>query len=112
MSSFSALAEPNRLKIVEMLAAQKYLSASDIAHEFTISAPAVSQHLKVLKEAKLVNVEVRAQQRIYTLNLGGISEVEEWVSKVRRMWEEKFDALDEFLKKEMKKSKRKKKDKP
>jgi DNA-binding PadR family transcriptional regulator len=57
----------------------------------------------VLKEANLVQVEVRAQQRIYSLNHLGIREIEGWLSQVKRQWENRFDALDELLKEEVKK---------
>ena len=68
MDMFSALAEPTRRSILEMLASEGRLSASEIADRFPVSAPAISQHLKVLREAKLVQVEKRAQQRIYEIN--------------------------------------------
>lgn len=97
MITLTALAEPTRLLIVEMLAEQGRMPASQISGEFSVSAPAISQHLKVLKEAQLVTVEVKAQQRIYTLNPAGLSEIEDWTAKIRRTWEQRFDALDQHL---------------
>lgn len=108
MMAFSALSDPTRLRIVEMLAAQGQLSASTIGSKFPVSAPAISQHLKVLKEANLVRAEVKAQQRIYRLNPDGMSEIGDWLDSMRRLWEERFDRLDALLKTEMKKSKPKK----
>ncbi|MCE3232672.1 MAG: Bacterial regulatory protein ArsR family, partial [Rickettsiaceae bacterium] len=81
------------------------MHVGEIKKEFTISPPAISQHLKVLKEAKLVRVEINAQQRIYTLNPDGIAEIEYWLAKMRRMWEARFDALDALVKEEVKKTK-------
>lgn len=107
MNTFSALSDPTRFSIVEMLASHGRLTVGDIGKKFDISPPAISQHLKVLKEANLVQVEVSAQQRIYSLNQQGIADIEHWVSKMRALWEVRFDALDEFLKDEMKKSKSK-----
>ena len=101
---FTALADPTRLRIVEMLAASGQLPVSDISKKFDISAPAISQHLKVLREAKLVEVEIKAQQRIYTLNPSGMSEAERWIGKIRKMWESRLDRLDQFLLEEVKKS--------
>lgn len=95
--TFAALADPTRFHIVEMLAEGGRMSVGEIKKEFTISPPAVSQHLKVLKEANLVRVEVNAQQRIYMLNPDGIAEIEHWTSKTRRMWEARFDALEAML---------------
>lgn len=112
MMIFAALAEPTRFHIVEMLAEHGRMPVSQINKEFKISAPAISQHLKVLKEANLVSVEVNAQQRIYSLNQSGVTEIEYWISKIRQLWEQQFDALDALLKEEMvinKKSKRRKK---
>jgi len=104
MLTFTALADPTRRRIVEMLARLGRLPVSKIRMHFPISPPAISQHLKVLKQAKLVRVEVNAQQRIYSLDPDGISEMEQWVAELRRTWDERFDKLDALLKKEMKKA--------
>lgn len=103
MDIFTALAEPTRRNIVEMLARDGELSSSDISSHFDISAPAISQHLKVLREADIVRVEKKAQQRIYQLNKNKIKEIEEWARKMLELWNERFDALDEFLKTEKEK---------
>lgn len=95
---FQALAEPTRCEIIEMLATKGELSASDIFKEFDVSAPAISQHLKVLREANLVQVEKRAQQRIYQINAAAIDDLDEWVAKLKKMWSERYDRLDEVLK--------------
>ena len=105
MSNFAALADPTRLRIVELLAMNGRMAAGQIGKKFTVSAPAISQHLKVLKDANLVQVEVQAQQRIYTLNPAGIGQIESWAAKLTRQWEERFDALEAVLKEEVKKSK-------
>jgi DNA-binding transcriptional ArsR family regulator len=104
MLAFSALADPTRFHIVEMLAKGGHVPVSQISARFPVSPSAISQHLKVLRNANLVSVEVKAQQRIYSLNAAGISEIEDWVSDMRRLWTQRFDALDELLKEEMKKS--------
>ncbi len=94
---FQALAEPTRCEIIEMLATKGELSASDIFKEFDVSAPAISQHLKVLREANLVQVEKRAQQRIYQINADAIDNLDEWVTKLKKMWSERYDRLDAVL---------------
>lgn len=104
MMTFAALADPTRFRIIELLAEHGKLPVSDIKKEFKISPPAVSQHLKVLKDANLVCVEVNAQQRIYRLNPAGINEIEHWTTKMRRMWEMRFDALEAMLLEEQAKS--------
>ncbi|MBI4080371.1 MAG: winged helix-turn-helix transcriptional regulator [Candidatus Levybacteria bacterium] len=103
MDMFSAIAEPTRRNIIEMLAAHGQLSASDIYHKFQVSPPAISQHLKVLREAKLVQVEKKAQQRIYQINPHAMNEIEEWIRKMTKTWNERFDALDKLLKIEKRK---------
>lgn len=104
MIAFSALADPTRFQIIEMLVSNGRMPVSQIGKRFTISAPAISQHLRVLKKANLVCVEVQAQQRIYSLNPAGISDIENWLSKMRQIWTARFDALDELLIEEVKKS--------
>jgi DNA-binding transcriptional ArsR family regulator len=105
MHSFTALADPTRQRIVEMLATQGQLSVADIGAQFEVSAPAISQHLKVLREARLVAVEARAQQRLYSLDPVGVEEIEQWVAALRTHWAARFDALDTLLALEMKKQK-------
>ena len=100
MDTFHALADPNRRQIIEMLAREGELSATEIHSRFSVSAPAVSQHLKVLREAGLVRVEKRAQQRIYRLAPEAMRPVEGWASHVRQLWSQRFDALDALLKEE------------
>lgn len=93
MQSLIALADPNRRRIVEMLAGQE-LSAGEIGAGFEISAPAVSQHLKVLKEASIVRARVEGQRRIYALDPAGFAELDQWLSSVRRFWNERLDELE------------------
>lgn len=105
MDAFSALAEPTRRHIIEMLASKGQLSATDISDKFHISPPAISQHLKVLREAKLVDMEKKAQKRIYTINTYTIHNLETWVHKMGKIWDARFDRLDTVLKKEKNKMK-------
>ena len=70
MDAFTALAEPTRRTILERLVANGNMSATDIYRGFAASPPAISQHLQVLREAKLVRVEKRARKTIYSLNPG------------------------------------------
>jgi DNA-binding transcriptional ArsR family regulator len=90
-----------------MLAANGQLSATEIYDQFPASRPAISQHLKVLREAKLVKVEKRAQQRIYRINPEAMLEVEAWARRLAQIWQQRFDALDALLKAEQQKSQNK-----
>ncbi len=100
MDVFTALAEPHRRSIVEMLARRGQLSASAIAREFQVSPPAVSQHLKVLLEAGLVGVQRRAQQRLYELNPQGIGELQQWAQRMASQYERQFDRLERVAQRE------------
>jgi DNA-binding transcriptional ArsR family regulator len=100
MDSFTAIAEPTRRHIMEMLAASGTLSATDIYKSFKASPSAISQHLKVLREAKLVGVERRAQRRIYYINPKPMQELERWIKQFTEEWQERHDALEEILKRE------------
>ena len=100
MDTFTALAEPTRRNIMEMLAARGNLAATDIYRNFKSSPPAISQHLKVLREAKLVRVEKRAQQRIYYINPEPMKELEKWIQQFAAVVEERYSALDKLLEKE------------
>ena len=83
MDIFSALADPTRLKIVEMLACSGQLPVSKISVPFDMSAPAISQHLKALLASNLVKVERQAQSRIYSINKERISEISAWVTRIQ-----------------------------
>ena len=96
MHPFAALAEPNRRRIVELLGGGPQ-SAGTLAGRFALSAPAVSQHLKALREAGLVRVAAEGQRRIYSLDPDGLAEVEAWIGKVRSFWSGRLDALEAAL---------------
>ena len=93
MLTFAALADPTRRAIVEILA-RGPLTSGQIARRFTISPSAVSQHLRVLRDARLVRVRVAAQQRIYELDADGLAEIEEWLDGIGPAWHKRLEALD------------------
>jgi DNA-binding transcriptional ArsR family regulator len=99
MNTIAALADPTRRRIVETLA-HGPLSSGEIASRFDISAPAISQHLKTLRTARLVRVRPQAQRRIYELDPEGLDEMSDWVTRVRQFWSGKLDALEVELTKE------------
>jgi DNA-binding transcriptional ArsR family regulator len=96
MDSLMALADPTRRKIVEMLGRGERASG-EIAERFDMSAPAISQHLKVLKEARLVQVRVEGQRRVYSLDPEGLQMIDAWLAEVRRFWAGSLDALERAL---------------
>ena len=96
MDTFAALADPTRRRIVESLAAGE-TSFGAIADEFEMSRPAVSQHLKVLRDAGIVASRKDAQRRIYRLNDDGLDELDAWLGKVRSYWSQRLDKLEQVL---------------
>src|SRR5580698_9940029 len=81
MVVFSALADPTRREILAMLS-KKEQSVGDISRRFTMSAPAVSQHLKVLRQARLVSIRPEGQRRIYRIDPEGFAELAGWLNQV------------------------------
>jgi DNA-binding transcriptional ArsR family regulator len=103
MDIFYALSDPTRRKILELLASQGELTATQIYANFPVSPPAISQHLKVLREVNLVKMEKHAQQRIYRINPEAVQELEDWSKQLARQWNRRLDVLDELLKDEQEK---------
>jgi DNA-binding transcriptional ArsR family regulator len=98
MDAFYALAEPHRRRVVEILAHRGQLSATQISEQFDVTPQAVSQHLRVLREANVIQMERRAQQRIYAFNPRSILEIERWAVRMTEMWNSRLDRLDRALK--------------
>ena len=96
MDAFTALADPTRRRIIETLAGGE-TSFGELADRFEMSRPAVSQHLKVLKNAGIVTSRADAQRRIYRLNDDSLDEVEAWLGRVREFWTQRLDRLEELL---------------
>ena len=96
MDTFTALADPTRRRIIESLAAGEN-SFGELADKFEMSRPAVSQHLKVLRDAGIVTSRADAQRRIYRLNDQSLDEVEAWLGTVREFWSQRLDRLEQLL---------------
>jgi DNA-binding transcriptional ArsR family regulator len=100
MDVFAAIAQPTRRSILEMLATSGELSVADISGRFRLSPPAISQHLKILREARLVRMHKHRQQRIYQVNPEAVHQVEEWAKGVEALWSERFQRLEALLQEE------------
>jgi DNA-binding transcriptional ArsR family regulator len=96
MDTFIALADPTRRQIIESLAAGE-ASFGTLAEQFEMSRPAVSQHLKVLRESGIVAVRADAQRRIYRLSDDGLDDLDAWLGKVRSYWTQRLDNLEAVL---------------
>ena len=108
MQSLLAIADPTRRRIVELLAARDR-TAGELVDEFDMSAPAISQHLNVLREAGLVTTRADGQSRIQTLNPAGLDDLEAWLARTRNFWSQRLDALERELKADDERNTRKKK---
>jgi DNA-binding transcriptional ArsR family regulator len=100
---FQAIADPNRRAILALLARQG-LTLNSVAENFRISRPAVSRHIKILKECGLVVVIPQGRERYCEVRFDKLSEVTAWVEQYRQVWEARFDRLDDILE-QMKKEK-------
>jgi DNA-binding transcriptional ArsR family regulator len=93
MHAVEALADPTRRQIVELLGSAER-SAGELASHFPVSRPAVSRHLRVLRESGLVEARGDAQRQIYSLRRDGVDALGDWVDGLRAFWSGRIDALD------------------
>jgi DNA-binding transcriptional ArsR family regulator len=94
---FQAIADPNRRAILSLLATQR-LTLNGVAEQFRISRPAISRHIKILKECGLVVIHQQGRERYCEAQLDRLQEVSDWVETSRQLWEGRLDRLDEYLK--------------
>jgi DNA-binding transcriptional ArsR family regulator len=93
---FSALADPTRRAILSRLIAGE-ASVTELAEPFAISLPAISRHLKVLEHAGLIARGHKAQWRPCKLEAGPLRDIAGWIEPYRKLWEQSFDRLDEYI---------------
>lgn len=97
ITTFAALSDATRFAIVERLMRDGALAAGDLSDVAPISAPAMSRHLKVLREAGLVSQKVDRQRRIYTVRPEALMAIDDWITNRRAFWESSLDRLDTFI---------------
>lgn len=96
MNAFDVLGDPVRRRILELLADAELASGeivAVIAGEFGISQPAVSQHLRVLRENGFATVRPQGTRRLYSLDISGVEAADRWLSDLQGFWHQRFDAL-------------------
>ena len=93
---FQAIADPTRRRIISLLAKQK-LTLNGVADQFSISRPAISKHVKILVECKLVNVKQMGRERYCEVKLSKLKEVSKWVEQYQAFWNNKLDKLEDLL---------------
>jgi DNA-binding transcriptional ArsR family regulator len=96
IETFAALAEPNRFRIVELLRSGPR-AVNEIGERLQLNQPQVSKHLRVLKEAGLVDMQPHAQQRLYELRGQPLRRLHDWLERYRRLWDARFEELDELV---------------
>jgi len=94
--SFAVLAEPRRRDILDLLR-QGERPVGELVDHLDLSQPAVSKHLRVLRDAGLVEVRAEAQRRLYRLRPQPLAEIDEWLTPYRRLWARALDDLDQHL---------------
>jgi DNA-binding transcriptional ArsR family regulator len=105
VQALAALADPTRRRIVELLA-ERERSAGELAAHFEVSRPAVSRHLRVLREHNLVRSRERGTQRLYSLEAAPLAELDAWIGRYRPFWAQHLDALET----ELRRARRRRKD--
>ena len=93
---FEVLAEPNRRRILDLLC-ERERPVGDLVRALAVSQPAVSKHLRVLRDAGLVDVRVDAQRRLYRVRPEPLQTIDEWLAPYREMWSERLDELERHL---------------
>jgi DNA-binding transcriptional ArsR family regulator len=99
MDAFAALAVTTRRDIVKLVARRGEMTSTDISQSFSVSAPAISQHLKVLREAKVLQMKKDGQRRLYSLNESAFDDIDDWLTSVKTLWNKRLDNLDRYLQK-------------
>ena len=96
-TAFELLAEPTRRRILDELLRAGERSVGELVDGLGMNQPAVSKHLRVLREAGLASVRVDGQRRMYSLDPGGLREVDAWLAPYRALWEGRLDAMERVL---------------
>lgn len=99
MNLFEGLADPTRLRVLELLAEHEELPAGRIAEHFHMTRAGVSRHLRTLEEAGFVAVRLEAQRRLYRLEPAPFAELDQWLERYRSIWGRKFASLRRHLEK-------------
>jgi DNA-binding transcriptional ArsR family regulator len=95
-STWSALADPHRRALLELLR-ERPRPVAELTTALGLTQPGTSKHLRVLREAGLVRVRPQAQRRVYELDPGPLSELDDFLSPYRRLWSASLDALQRHL---------------
>jgi DNA-binding transcriptional ArsR family regulator len=96
IATFELLAEPTRRRILDLLRDGER-PVGELVDRLSMSQPAVSKHLRVLRDSGLVDVRVDAQRRVYRLRPAALQEVDDWIEPYRRLWDQRLDRMERHL---------------
>ena len=95
---FQAIADPTRRDIISLVA-RNSMTQNDVAASFDVSRQAISKHIKILMECGILMIDQQGRERYYSLQPKKLAQVADWIEPFRTMWEDKFNRLDDILKK-------------
>jgi len=95
---FQAIADPTRRDIISLVA-RNSMTSNDVAASFDVSRQAISKHIKILMECGILMIDQQGRERYYSLQPKKLAQVAAWIEPFRSMWEDKFNRLDDILKK-------------
>jgi DNA-binding transcriptional ArsR family regulator len=96
--AFQAIADPTRRDIITLIG-RNSMTPNDVVASFNISRQAVSKHIKILMECGILKIDSKGRERYYILQPKKLAQVADWIDPFREMWEDKFNRLDQVLKK-------------
>jgi len=94
---FQAIADPTRRDIISLVA-RNSMTQNDVASSFDVSRQAISKHIKILMECGILMIDQQGRERHYSLHSKKLAQVADWIEPLRKMWEDKFNRLDNVLK--------------
>ena len=95
---FQAIADPTRRQIIQLVA-NKAMNLNAITENFDVSRPAISQHIKILQECGIIEIEKIGRERYCKIQPGNLKEVSDWIEQYKGLWEQKLDSFENYLNK-------------
>ena len=105
---FAALSDPTRRRILERLSRRSDIQVTELARPFKMSLPAISRHLRVLEDARLISRQRQGRVHRIRPNEAGLNDARKWIARYARFWETRFEAMDQLLERQNKPEDKKK----
>ncbi len=94
---FQAIADPTRRAILVLLAASQTMTAGAIADNFDVARPTISKHMQILNECELITSNQKGREIFYELKIDKMKEIDKWLAQFRKIWEDRYNQLDNLL---------------